>query len=221
MQLLSRPLRAVAIGLSALAGFVDAVAYLDLGGFFVSFMSGNSTRLGVGLALGSSAAAIAGGLIALFVGGVFAGSLIGQAAGRWRRPAVLALVSALLACALAVRLWGLPAVPLAGAAVLAVAMGAINATFERNGDVAFGVTYMTGALVKLGQRLALAVTGGPRFGWLPFLLLWAGLAAGAWVGAFAYGRLGFACIGLPVAAAAILALTTWRLDARDRPLEGP
>ena len=61
----------LAATLSALAGYVDAVGFMTLGGFFVSFMSGNSTRLGVGLSLGEwEHAAIAFGLIALFVVGV-------------------------------------------------------------------------------------------------------------------------------------------------------
>ena len=68
---------ALACALSALAGYVDAVGFLYLGGLFVSFMSGNSTRLGVSLAEGHwSNAAEAIGLIALFVTGAAAGSLI-------------------------------------------------------------------------------------------------------------------------------------------------
>jgi len=43
---------ALACALSALAGYVDAIGFLHLGGLFVSFMSGNSTRLGVSLADG-------------------------------------------------------------------------------------------------------------------------------------------------------------------------
>lgn len=69
--------RFLAAGLSALAGFVDALGFMQLGGFFVSFMSGNSTRLGVGLASASSAAAVAGGLILTFVLGVMGGSWLG------------------------------------------------------------------------------------------------------------------------------------------------
>ena len=41
------------VALSTLAGYVDATGFLMLGGFFVSFMSGNSTRLGVGLIEGT------------------------------------------------------------------------------------------------------------------------------------------------------------------------
>ena len=60
----------LACALSALAGYVDGIGFLHLGGLFVSFMSGNSTRLGVSLAQGDwSNAAAALGLIALFVTG--------------------------------------------------------------------------------------------------------------------------------------------------------
>jgi uncharacterized membrane protein YoaK (UPF0700 family) len=38
---------ALACALSALAGYVDGIGLSHLGGLFVSFMSGNSTRMGV------------------------------------------------------------------------------------------------------------------------------------------------------------------------------
>ena len=43
----------LACALSALAGYVDGIGFLHLGGLFVSFMSGNSTRMGVSLAEGA------------------------------------------------------------------------------------------------------------------------------------------------------------------------
>ena len=49
----------LAVALAALAGFVDAIAFTRLGGYFVSFMSGNSTRLGVGIGLADGTAALA------------------------------------------------------------------------------------------------------------------------------------------------------------------
>src|SRR5580704_4842857 len=77
MILKSRRNLALACALSAMAGYVDAIGFLHLGGLFVSFMSGNSTRLGVSLAAGQwPNAAEAIGLIALFVIGAAAGSLI-------------------------------------------------------------------------------------------------------------------------------------------------
>ena len=48
-------IRTMTIVLSALAGFVDALGYLALGGFYVAFMSGNSTILGIAAGEGAGA----------------------------------------------------------------------------------------------------------------------------------------------------------------------
>ena len=55
MQTLDQPRRHLAFALAARAGFVDAVGYLSADQYFVSFMSGNTTRLGVELARRRSA----------------------------------------------------------------------------------------------------------------------------------------------------------------------
>ena len=195
MNAIDRPSRLLAVGLSALAGYIDAVGFLHLGGFFVSFMSGNSTRLGVGLSGAAPDALLAGMLIAAFVLGVVAGSLLGHRAGRRRKGVVLALVAALLAAAAALGPDGRPGAPLSWATLVAtLAMGAANTVFERDGDIPFGVTYMTGALVKVGQRLALALHGGPPLGWLLHAALWLGLVAGAAGGSLAYARFGLGAL---------------------------
>lgn len=189
--------RFLAAALSALAGFVDAIGFLGTGGFFVSFMSGNSTRLAVGVARNAAFAMTALTLVAAFVGGVMIASLVGQVAGTRRAPVVLLLVTALLALAAAIA----PAAPsLVTFALVALAMGAENMIFEANGDVRLGLTYMTGTLVRIGQRLALALSGGDRWAWAPFLLLWLGLIGGAVAGALVFGRIGLG--GLWVAAGA-------------------
>src|SRR4051812_4213802 len=92
-----RRLRILAALLSALAGYVDAIGFIELGGFFVSFMSGNSTRLAVELVGDRGRAALAGALVGCFVLGVMAGSLAGHFGKAHRRPAVLVLVALLLA----------------------------------------------------------------------------------------------------------------------------
>ncbi|MBI1407430.1 MAG: DUF1275 domain-containing protein [Caulobacter sp.] len=216
MQTYNRPLQAVAIVLACLAGFIDAVAFLDVGGFFVSFMSGNSTRLGVGLATHPYAAMIAGALILAFVLGVMTGSLAGALAGAHRRPAVLAVVAALLGLSLLLHLNLGPGWKLTCSLPLALAMGAVNATFERNGEVSFGVTYMTGALVKLGQRLFQALSGGAPLGWLPHLLLWAGLASGAWAGAWTYSQFGYLALAAAVGLVAVLTVAVALIDRAER-----
>ena len=78
MTRLDRNARLLAIGFAALAGMVDAVGFLSSGGFFLSFMSGNSTRLSVGVAAGAPYVAMVALLLVSFVLGVMGGSLIGR-----------------------------------------------------------------------------------------------------------------------------------------------
>ena len=44
----------LAVVLAALAGYIDAFGFIATGGFFVSFMSGNSTRMGIRIAQDSA-----------------------------------------------------------------------------------------------------------------------------------------------------------------------
>jgi uncharacterized membrane protein YoaK (UPF0700 family) len=159
MNQYERPIQALAVGLSALTGFVDAIGFIKLGGFFVSFMSGNSTGLAGGLAQGSTQVAIAAGPIATFILGVVLGSLTGRNAGHARRPIVLILVGVLLAVAAILDMLGLERCAIAS---MALAMGVENTIFEENDDVRISLTYMTGTLVKLGQCLAAMLMGGER-----------------------------------------------------------
>jgi uncharacterized membrane protein YoaK (UPF0700 family) len=208
-----RRAKLLAACLSTLAGYVDAVGFIALGGYFVSFMSGNTTRLAVGLAQHTPAAAIAAALVVLFVAGVVLGALAGNAAKARRPIAVLMLVAGLLALAAALGTAG----SVRGSVVaMVLAMGAENAVFAEDGEVHIGLTYMTGTLVKLGQRLASALGGGDRLAWRPYLLLWLGLAAGAVLGAAAYPLLGLAALWIAAAAAAALAMVA----ARIGPLAG-
>jgi len=175
---------ALACALSALAGYVDAIGFLHLGGLFVSFMSGNSTRLGVSLADGQwETAAGAFGLIVLFVIGAAGGSLLVLGRGLHRQPWLLFTEASLLAIAALAYAFRQPTVAI-GAIVLA--MGLENAVFQIHGGAGLGLTYVTGALVKVGQLLADALMGGPRLGFLPNLLLWAALVFGSLCGALAY-----------------------------------
>lgn len=212
MTRLDRQRQRVAVALSALAGYVDALAFIASGGYFVSFMSGNSTRLGVAVA-GGEIVGVVSLLIAAFVGGVVAATLIGRNASRPRRRRVMLLVSALLAVA-AASIGFVPA-PVS-LALAAAAMGAENGVFADGGD-ALGLTYMTGALVKIGQRLALAMTGGPPLAWLPYALLWVGLIAGGIAGGMAYAALGLHALWPAAAFALLLTLLVGESDALSEP----
>lgn len=183
--------RLVAASLSALAGYVDAVGFLGTGGFFVSFMSGNSTRLGVGLSQHLAFAVTAAAFVGAFVAGVASTALIVGRMPLRRARIVLLIVAAALAIAAAIA----PRAPgLMTFALVAFAMGAVNLMFEADGEVRVGLTYMTGTLVKLGQRIGVALSGGDRWGWLPYLMLWASLIAGGAVGGLAWLHLGLAAL---------------------------
>jgi uncharacterized membrane protein YoaK (UPF0700 family) len=199
-----RRIQLMAAGLSALAGYVDAIGFIKLGGFFISFMSGNSTRLAVGLAQGSAPALLAAGLVVTFVTGVVAGSLVGKAARSHRRRAVLLMVATLLATAATLGALGAPS---AAIIAMALAMGAENAVFEQDGEIHIGLTYMTGTLVKVGQRIATALLGGDRWAWRPYLFLWLGLIIGATAGATVYPHWGLSALWIAAGAAALLAMT--------------
>lgn len=199
-----RRTRLFAATLSATAGYVDAVGWIVSGGLFVSFMSGNVTRIGLGLAGNFDNVALGSGLIVAFVGGVVIGSLLGRAVGSRQRNSVLWLVTVLMSfAALILELgWQVPA-----ALLLAASMGAKNTIFAENGEVKVGLTYMTGALVRIGKRIATAILGGDRWGWVAPATLFFGMLAGATLGAMTQAAIGSRA--LFVAAAIMLMLTLY------------
>ncbi|KWV52575.1 hypothetical protein AS156_10285 [Bradyrhizobium macuxiense] len=205
---------ALACALSGLAGYVDGIGYLHLGGLFVSFMSGNSTRLGVTLAEGRWEFALeAFGLIVLFVAGAAAGGLIVLSRVGHRQRLILLSEALLLTAAAIVSAFGLPNVAVAA---IVLAMGLENAVFQVEDGAGLGLTYVTGALVRAGQLVAAALTGGSRWAWLPNLLLWAALVAGALLGAIAYHAIRLAAVWFAAGAAfglsALVATTAKRTD---------
>lgn len=194
--------------LSALAGFVDAIGFIRSGGFFVSFMSGNSTRLAVGVVEHLRDALVAGAIILSFVAGVIGGTLLGSRFEERRAATVLLFIAALLGSAALSQAMGAFAVAIA---LLAFAMGAENAVFEREGEVRVGVTYMTGSLVRVGSGIAGMLLGRGGNGWASYLLLWLGFVAGAIAGALAYGSGNSTTLWAASAAALTLALVSFKM----------
>ncbi|RXT55046.1 hypothetical protein B6S44_12220 [Bosea sp. Tri-44] len=208
-----RPAIGLAIGLSGLAGFVDALGFLNLGGFFVSFMTGNTTRLGIELVERRiDGIALAAMIITLFVLGVVCGSLAGHFGRQQRQAAVLAFVTLALTLSAGLDTTGQS---VAAAGILALAMGAENAVFQRDGEVTIGLTYMTGTLVKMGQRIAGALLGGPKLAFLRHFVLWLSLLGGALLGAFAHGQVGLYSIWLAVAAAGFFTFIALVMPSQD------
>ncbi|WBQ18181.1 YoaK family protein [Sphingobium yanoikuyae] len=207
-----RPMQGFAIALAFLAGYVDALGFLTTSGFFVSFMSGNSTRLAVGIASERSDATAAAILILCFVAGVGGGAIVGAIAGRRQSSAILILVAMLLA--VAALMVGQSALGAAG--LLALAMGAENTVLEREGEAPLGLTYMTGSLVRIGFGLAGIVTGRRYPGWGSYALLWLGLVVGAVTGAWLFPILQQDAIWLGSGVALVMALliAVMRRDAQ-------
>jgi uncharacterized membrane protein YoaK (UPF0700 family) len=183
--------------LAALAGMVDAIGFLHLSGLFVSFMSGNSTQLGA--ALGQGELGTAGGiakLVVLFVLGAAAGQVLGKFTGESRMTWVLASVTVLLAIS---ALSGTASEP------MVFAMGTLNSSMHRAGDIPVSLTFVTGVLVRFGQGLGdCLMRRSTDWKWLAQVVPWLGLIAGATVGSAAFMRIGEAAIWVSVALAALL-----------------
>lgn len=203
-----RPLRSsafvLAVALAALAGWVDATAFVRFARTYVSFMSGNSTSLAAGLSAAyTPKLALTISVLAAFLVGVVAGELISIRQGKGRRAAALTGEAImLLAAALATLTTGAIFLP---AVLLAIALGIQNAALHEAGGLRVALTYVTGTLVRLGRSIAAAVAGrGLWAAALPHLLLWLSLMAGAAAGA-AVSR-SSAALAIALAAAAALCL---------------
>lgn len=158
----------LAVVLAVVAGFVDAHVYVHITPVFVANMSGNLIHLGIFAGLGSWRAALgsAVALIAFLLGVVAAVTHHDhrlQRRGHLSADSILAVEAALL-LVLPV-LWlasgaGFSAEPrLVDYPVLIVAsfaMGLQAAALRRVGEIAVATTYGTGAIVRIGEKLALA-----------------------------------------------------------------
>ena len=177
--------------LTAAAGFADVVGFIELGGHFTSFMSGNTTQLGDALAQGGwPVAQLTASLVALFFLGSVFGSLLALVAGpRWGSSAVTGLVVVSFAATLGLAFAGFP--PGQFMLILAAGAGAQNAILPSTGSVRLGATFVTGTLFAAGQDLARALRGlAPPWRWAQHALVWASLLLGGLLGAWGYGLAG-------------------------------
>ncbi|HJF13552.1 MAG TPA: DUF1275 domain-containing protein [Enteractinococcus helveticum] len=221
----------LAVGLTANAGFVDGLFFIHLGGYFVSFMSGNSTRAAAALAEGHvDEWFVATLLIFCFVVGVMLSSFAVRFGPKRFHPPAESLLSqqvtphgsAVWTAFLLMMLGGITAsIPVLSPYapfVIASATGAVNGTFTRRGEVTVGLTYMTGTLVKMGQSLASAIalrSSVYLFRFVRYLFLWSAIAVGALLGAWAYVVMGLSSVWLAVVAMTVLAIMlTWRVQRR-------
>jgi uncharacterized membrane protein YoaK (UPF0700 family) len=165
---------AMAIALALIAGFIDAHIYVHVTPVFTANMSGNLIHLGVFTGLGHwrDAAASSVALLA-FVTGVVCAVLHHNRQLRTEgfvKPDTLLAVEAVLLASLplVVHLFGAHFSPEARLAdypvigVAAFAMGLQAAALRRVGEIAVATTYGTGAIVRIGEKVALAARRADR-----------------------------------------------------------
>ncbi len=180
--------------LAGVAGMVGAVAFLHSAGYFVTFMTGNTERAVVSWFDVSNTQKVAGAgavaaivLIAAFVVGVWAASFCRRR--YWENhphgPTVLTTAGLLVAAGLDFAYDGFdePEVRFVPIVVITFAIGALNTSFVKNGEVSVPLSYVTGTLVKLGQGIERHLTGGGTvYDWLGYAMVYVGFLAGAGVG---------------------------------------
>ncbi len=185
--------------LSFLAGMTDAVGFMSTGDF-VSFMSGNTTRMAVAVSEGDGHGLLRLALaIVCFVVGNALGVVLARGLRRRAAPLLL-LVAMVLACAALPGLWASVALALA-----IIGMGLLNAVVEQVNGLPIGLTYVTGALSRFGRGLGRWLMGERRSGWRVQLVPWGGMLLGAVFGAWVQTRLGIAALAVCAVVTLVLA----------------
>ena len=204
--------RRFAYAVAALAGFVDVTGFLQLEGYFVSFMTGNTTLLARDLATGGNRVLVPALLIAGFIVGVMVGTLLGDRVPAKRKSIVTLLVLCGLLTAAIARATGQVSASLA---LLVLAMGALNTVLSGNRTNPVGLTYMTGALVRIGQLVAERISNTSAASPVPFMLLWFSLLVGAICGAMIGVDFPVASLWAASGLAAALALYAARIQRKS------
>ncbi|WP_406080465.1 YoaK family protein [Micromonospora sp. NBC_00858] len=205
---------------TGIAGFVDAFAFLRYGAF-VANQSGNAVLLGIGLAGRHAAWPESAASLIAFAAGTGVVSQVRAARSRWS-PSFRGLACAVVTMALWAALnallhhgrqGGLPRIALAAAG--GFAMGALATLFVRTAGIATAITYQSGTVAKIGERIERWLAGPgtgrrrARQGTFLGLLALTCYAAGGGLGTVAQGQ------PLWVPAWGALALSTLSLLVRS------
>jgi uncharacterized membrane protein YoaK (UPF0700 family) len=195
--------------LSMLAGMTDAIGFLATGDF-VSFMSGNTTRLAVAISVGDWTATLRlMWVVIAFVAGNALGVVIRRKTGRHALPLMLGITALLCAAALAPF-----TVQTVSLLMTIMAMGALNAAVEQVNGLPIGLTYVTGALSRFGRGLGGWMIGRQNPGWRVQLIPWLGMFAGAIVGATLQRHVGLDALWASGAVALVLGLVSLSIPRR-------
>ncbi|WP_073521559.1 YoaK family protein [Pseudomonas fluorescens] len=195
--------------LSVLAGMTDAIGFMASGDF-VSFMSGNTTRLAVAISAGDLGLT---GRLVLLVATFVVGNALGVLVSRFSKRHALPLLLCIGALLCAAALWpSTDTLPALLAAI--IAMGMLNAAVEEVNGLPVGLTYVTGALSRFGRGLGRWLLGERRNGWRVQLIPWAGMFIGAVIGALLEHQMGLRALWVSGALAAALGVATLLIPRR-------
>lgn len=151
-------LNKTAICLATVAGYTDGYGLRQFN-TFVSFMSGNTTLAGVYVGEQKFHSALPEAVaILFFVVGAFLGHCILIGKYRYSHRIVLVTSAAFMTVFVILNL-RVAFVAEVGIALLSVSMGIMNPAVARIGAESVNLTFVTGALNKLGSHLALAARG--------------------------------------------------------------
>lgn len=169
--------------LCAIAGSVDATAYLLCGQVFVANMTGNTVLFAISLLQRElTAAALRGSLVLTFLAGVVVARLLAKKTGQraTKRQRILVLgIQAFVLLLLAWRSTETHMQPLL--LVLAGMLGTQNASFQYIGGIHLNTTFITGDLEKLAEAVTDTLRSLTTAS--AFLSSWIGYASGAILGA--------------------------------------
>ncbi|WP_300244795.1 YoaK family protein [Pseudomonas sp.] len=195
--------------LSVLAGMTDAIGFMATGDF-VSFMSGNTTRMAVAISDGELGLVLRLLLlVATFIVGNALGVVVSRLAGHRALPLLLSIGALLCASAAWPFEQQLPALLAA-----IIAMGMLNAAVEEVNGLPIGLTYVTGALSRFGRGLGRWMLGDRRNGWRVQLVPWSGMFAGAVLGALLEQHLGLKALYVSGLFAALLGVASLKIPRR-------
>jgi uncharacterized membrane protein YoaK (UPF0700 family) len=140
--------------LAGIAGYVDAISYIHLGGAFAANMTGNLVEIGIRGATGDwRRAAWCLSLVVAFLLGIVASRLLLRA---HRSPRTALLIESAVIAAAGTGVLGVAAIPLLAAAM------ALQNEAATHGIVAVNVAFITGDIQRLGERLVAETVPGQR-----------------------------------------------------------
>jgi uncharacterized membrane protein YoaK (UPF0700 family) len=169
--------------LCALAGSVDAAAYLLCGQIFVANMTGNSVLLAISLLhWNPKEAALRAGMVAAFLAGVIVERLLARTADKGLTKTQRVFILGIESLLLLLLAWkSAEAHTDLLLLLLACMLGIQNAAFQNIGAFHLNTTFITGDLEKLGEAMTDMRDGLPKT--TTFLVSWIAYAGGACLGA--------------------------------------